>query len=304
MTRPTKRALDGGVEPATTRPVPETAQAAAYRRRDPPRLSASRTSPACSSSTPTTSRGRPGLAVRPRLRGRLAEDLAPAGPERRSSRPAAASWRAPGRGDRCRPRSPPREHDLAPMRARRAPTGPGCCSCRDDAIAVVTGKAAGGQPRPAGTSRPPRTLPAGISSRSRSSMRRSPGGPSSGSACPSWCAPPSPQRRCRLRRWGPDGPAFLVGAVDDVVRREGPDLDRSKRRLPRRRAHELLAAGLFGAVGGGDRLAPRGWSSCAGDMRIFCRRQSGSVRCRSLRARRLRRLRRPRSRATRRRSAT
>ena len=47
-----KRQLYGGVEPATTRPVSEAAQAAAYRARASTSPTASRTWPGCCSSTP------------------------------------------------------------------------------------------------------------------------------------------------------------------------------------------------------------------------------------------------------------
>ena len=204
-----KRELYGGVEPTTTRSGPEAAQAAAYRRAIQLAYCQSNVAGMLLFHThdePGGPAGSPGSSTRTARR------------RRRSSRSGAAMelggdgviGRArSSRG--CRPRSRRRTYDLAPMRARLHLPGPAPapaaseCDRRGDGRPVPRG-------RRVQVGLEAETRPAGTSSRSRSSMRRCPDGPSSASACPSWCGLLAAALLAGCGGGGSDGPPFLVGA--------------------------------------------------------------------------------------------
>ena len=252
-----KRELYGGVEPATTRPVAETAQAAAYRRAI--QLAYCQSNVAGMLLFHTHDEAEPaGLAVRARLRGRLPQDLARARPAAMEQRERAPS--APARivakvstafttaqrtiSLRCEractykgPTPAPAAPDAGgdddrPRGGRAAPPGP-ARAAREHARLV----SAGGLVRRRGASRPAR----------RARQHALCGALLLAAALLGGCGGD-----------GSDRPALLVGAVDDSVRHEGPALE------------QLQDAG-FGAVGitsfwqpgavraagGGDRDPPR-----------------------------------------------
>ena len=214
-----KRELYGGVEPATTRPVPEAAQAAAYRRAIQLAYCQSNVAGMLLFHTHDEP-GRPGWQS-----GLVYADGTP----KTSLEPVRAAMESAGSGRGrpvpggvegvgCLPADRP--YDLAPMRARVHLPGPAAAPAA--ALPPDRGDRQARPPASASTSRSPPgpSRRAGSSSRSPSWTRRGRDGPSSGSARPSWCVPP---RRRALAGCGGDdgsGPPFLVGAVDDRVRHD------------------------------------------------------------------------------------